>query len=109
MLIELLALAAAAAAENDKQIIVDAAPTFHIQLADYDLSRDEGIRSLKRRINWAANKVCKRQFSGSVNIEVMLCARSAIADARVQLDRQLARRKAGEPQVASVAISFPGK
>lgn len=109
MLLELLALAAAFAAENDKPIIVDAAPTIHIQLADYDLSRDEDVRSLRRRINWAANKVCKRQFSGSVNIEVMLCARSAITDARVQLDRQLARHRPGSPLVASISVAISAK
>ena len=109
MLLELFALAAAAAAETDRPIIVDGVPTIRIGLADYDLSQRADVRRVERRINWAANKVCKRQFNGSINIEIVVCARLAIADARGQLEQQLARRRSGEQQVASISISFPAR
>ncbi|HYC95458.1 MAG TPA: UrcA family protein [Sphingomicrobium sp.] len=109
MLLELFALAAAAAAETDRTIVVDGLPTVHLSLAGYDLGQDEDVRNIKKRIRSAANRVCIRGRGTSLYLERVACVRSAVTDGDQQLNKLLGRHHPGSPLAASISISFPGK
>lgn len=102
-LISLAAVAGIGAGEpvviTDKQVVM------HLGLAGYDLNKPNEKQRLRRKIVWAAGKVCNASIPGAIQVELYACMRSTIDDAHRQLDFIAATHLAGAPTVPAIAVA----
>jgi UrcA family protein len=95
--------------EPEPIIIVDERPTIQIMLADYDLTRPDGVRRIERQIRWAADRVCLRGGGLAMYLESRPCLTDAVAEANAQLATVLARRGAANLAGAAIVVSASAK
>lgn len=107
MLIPMLASFAMISSTPEPLVVIDERPTFRILLAKYDLSRPEDVRKLKRKIGWAADRVCVRGYGPSFYLESVECVKSTVADANAQLAKLLGKPNTADMVGAMVVVSAP--
>ena len=81
-------------------------PTERVSYADLNLTDDQGISTLKRRVRGAAGRLC---LSHSVEpLQVWLasknCYRGAVADAYSQIDRVIAGQRSGTSLASAILV-----
>ena len=66
VLLVVTALSATAPTAESVTIVGDQAMV-HVKLADYDLEKASGLKRLRRRMAWAAAKVCDATIPGAMH------------------------------------------
>ena len=100
----ILVSVALAAGASSPVVIVNDQATIRVNVADYDLSNAGEERRLRRKIAWAAGKVCDAAIPGALQLELFACAKDSIAAAHQQLNYALAQHRTGARLVTVVAV-----
>lgn len=98
-------LALSAATPPERVILADGVPTASVRVDDLDLSREEDVAALRRRVGAAVRTVCSsRHNPGALYLESASCRQGAMAVADQAIDNALARYSNGDRRVASIHI-----
>jgi len=105
MLGMLMVLAAGASLTNNSIPATDDVPKASVQYGDLNLSNEEGLNQLQRRIRQTAKDICGEAYDRDLTQRavVVQCQDAVLASARVQTEMAVNRSRSGSSGVAAAA------